>query len=145
MGESVRSAGSSCEKTDETNDVPSRRERLSDCLAHKQFGEEDPWTDQFCGVGQGSGLVQRELGSGHLYGLVLLGHQSLVQAPRPRANSSGTGSGEPTLRAFGELTGLAQSPFVEQNSRSPQVKILALFLRNSQATSKKGSRVEKKE
>ena len=141
----MRFVGSSWEKTDGTEDVPSRSERLSDCLAQKQSGEEDPWMDQFCGVGQGSGLVQRESGPSHLYGLVLPGHQSPVQPSRPRANLFGTGLDEPTLRAFGELTGLAQSPFVEQNSRSPKVKITALFLRNSQAASKEGSRVEEKE
>ena len=99
-GESMRSAGSSWEKIDGTEHVPSRRERLS----KKQSDEEDPWTNQFCGVGQGSGLVQRESRSGHLYGLVLSGHQSPVQSPRPKANSSGTSSGQPTLRAFGKLT-----------------------------------------
>ena len=38
-----------------------------------------------------------------------------------------------------------QSLLVEQNSRPLKVKILALFLRNSQATSKDGSRVKEKE
>ena len=141
----MRYAGSSWEKTDGIEDVLSHRERLSDCLAHKQSGEEDPWKDQFCRVGQGLGLVQRESRPSHLYGLVLPGHQSPVQAPQPGVNSFGTGSSEPTLRAFGELTMLAQSSFVEQNSCSPKVKIQVLFLRNSQVASKEGSRVEEKE
>ena len=58
---------------------------------------------------------------------------------------SGTSSGEPILRAFGEFNGLAQSSILEQPTRSPKVKIPALFLRDSQASCKEGSRAEEKE
>ena len=111
-GESVRSAGSRWEKTDGIEDVPSRREKLSDCLAQKLSGE-DPRTDQIFGVGQVLGLIQRESRPGQLHGLALSAHHSPVQASWPRANMSGIGSDEPILRALGEFIGLAQSLFLD--------------------------------
>ena len=58
---------------------------------------------------------------------------------------SGTGSGEPTLRAFGEFTRPAQGLILDQYTRPPKVKIPTLFLKDSQATRKEGSRMEEKE
>ena len=57
----------------------------------------------------------------------------------------GTGSGEPTLRAFEEFIRPAQGAILDQYTRPPKFKIPALFLRDPQAAHKEGSRVEEKE
>ena len=78
---------------------------LSVFLAQKQSCEEDPRPDQPCGVGQISGFIRRESGSGQPYGLADSGHHNPIQVSWPRSNISGTGSGEPILKAFGEFIG----------------------------------------
>ena len=86
------------------------------------------------------GLIHREARLGQLLGL-----HSPSQTSWPKANMPRTGLSEPIKRASGAVTGPTQIPLLDQHIQFPKVIIPALFLRDSQAACKEGSRAKKME